>query len=131
MGRLFPVRWGLALCVGLSMNILWAGGDAGAESALELGKRVAREHCSRCHVVDASNRMGGIGSTPSFKLLCSLPDWEDRFTTFFARQPHPAIITVEGISEDRKLPPNAAPILLTQDQVEALMAYVRVIKQAQ
>lgn len=99
-----------------------------ADSVLEQGKRVADQHCSRCHVVGEANRMGGIGSTPSFALLRRMDDWEERYSSFFARNPHPAFVTVEGLSGTRTLPPNAAPITLTEDEVAALMAYVRSMK---
>jgi len=92
------------------------------------GKRVADEHCSRCHVVGEANRMGGIGSTPSFALLRRMRDWEERYASFFARNPHPSFITVKGLSHTRTLPPNAAPITLTEQQVDALMVYVREMK---
>jgi hypothetical protein len=72
--------------------------------------------------------MGGIGSTPSFALLRRMRDWEERYSSFFARNPHPSFITVKGLTNTRTLPPNAAPITLTKQQVDALMVYVRKMK---
>lgn len=122
------MRAGLLVILGLAAASVWPGGDVKAEELYELGHRVATEHCARCHVVSDANRMGGIGSTPSFKLLRGMPDWEERYSSFFARNPHPAFVTVEGVSAPRSLPPNAAPITLTSRQVDALMAYVKAMK---
>ena len=91
-----------------------------------LGLRVSRDSCARCHAVDDESRMAGIGSTPSFAVLRSLPDWEDRFTAFYALKPHAAFTLIEDVTppfpEDR--PPPIVPITLTLDEVEAVLAYV-------
>lgn len=122
MRRMLSVIAGLTACLGL------VAGNALADDSIAVGKRVAVEHCARCHVVGEANRMGGLGSTPSFALLRRMGDWEERYSSFFARNPHPAFITVEGLSAKRTLPPNAAPITLTEQQVDALMVYVREMK---
>ncbi len=119
------MRGNIAAICGIVAGMTLSAGGALAEDLNTTGERVATEHCSRCHVVSDANRMGGIGSTPSFKLLRRMPDWEERYSTFFARNPHPSFVTVEGLSVERTLPPNAAPITLTVQQVEALMVYVR------
>ena len=48
-----------------------------------LGEKVGLQKCGRCHVVNHSNRMKAIGSTPSFALMRTFPDWQQRFETFF------------------------------------------------
>ena len=53
-------------------------------------------HCSRCHVIDESNKFGGIGSTPSFQLILGMSDGLERFETFFERRPHPAFVKSFG-----------------------------------
>ena len=106
---------------------LAAGGPGYADDALAPGEAVAREHCARCHVIGAFNRMGGIGSTPSFSLLRKRGDWEERYTSFYARRPHPAFVRIEGIEPLTGLPPNAAPVDLSEKEVEDLMAYVRAL----
>ncbi|RVU34087.1 cytochrome c [Hwanghaeella grinnelliae] len=118
----------LAVLCGLAFIFWLPAGNAPASDLNAAGKRVAEEHCSRCHVVGEANRMGGIGSTPSFALLRRMRDWEERYSSFFARNPHPSVITVNGLSEARTLPPNAVPITLTEQQVDALMIYVRNMK---
>lgn len=107
------------ILMAVTMMAAWAADLA------EQGRRVATEHCARCHVVSDANRMGGIDSTPSFKLLRGMKDWEERYSTFFVRNPHPSFMTVEGLSVARTLPPNAQPVILSASQVEALMAFVR------
>ena len=122
MRRILTVLCGFLCFVALPL------GSARASELNVAGKRVADEHCSRCHVVSEANRMGGIGSTPSFSLLRRMKDWEERYSSFFARNPHPSFITVKGLSDTRTLPPNATPITLTEQQVDALMVYVREMK---
>lgn len=95
-------------------------GDAG------LGHEVARAKCTRCHAVDDESRMAGIGSTPSFAVLRSLPDWEYRFSAFYVLNPHPSFMVLEGIdplfSDER--PPPIVPVEMTIEEVEAVVAYV-------
>lgn len=91
-----------------------------------LGHKVSRTKCARCHGVDEATKGWGIGSTPSFGVLRALDDWEDRFAAFFVLNPHPAFTQIEDITEpfpiDRPSP--IAPVELTLDELEALLAYV-------
>lgn len=92
----------------------------------ELGHKVSRAKCTRCHGVDAETAGWGIGSTPSFGVLRALPDWEARFAAFYALNPHPAFTQIEDLTEpfpvDRPSP--IAPITLTLDEVDAMLAYI-------
>ncbi|MEQ8332482.1 cytochrome c [Nisaea sp.] len=103
--------------------------QAGEGTLAAKGREIALTHCARCHVINAETRLGGIGSTPSFSLLLSLADAEHRFDTFFARRPHPAFIRVEGVAPPTPLPPNAAEIRLTVDDLDALLVFVQSLKQ--
>ena len=100
-----------------------AVGSATAAGSLDEGRRLAKEHCSRCHVVD-DNKFGGIGSTPSFRLLVTaFKDWRTRFKTFYARRPHPAFVSIEGKGRLREdLPPNAHPVTLPARAIDDLVA---------
>lgn len=91
-----------------------------------LGRRVAEAHCARCHRVSPESRAIGIGSTPSFAALRSLPDWEERFMAFYALNPHPAFLQVAGITPpfDPARPPGIVPVSITQAEAEAVLAYV-------
>ncbi len=90
------------------------------------GEDFSFANCGRCHVVGDRNRMKGIGSTPSFSVLRSLPDWEERFSTFYARIPHPSLVQLEGVSEpfDPAFPPANQPLRLTLDQLEDILTFV-------
>lgn len=74
---------------------------AGGTALLEKGERLVRQHCTRCHVVGDLNKYGGIGSTPSFGAIKSLPDWQDRFAAFWSLLPHPSVVQIEGLSPQR------------------------------
>ena len=91
-----------------------------------LGEKVSLTQCGRCHVVNDSNRMNAIGSTPSFALMRTFPDWRERFETFFMLRPHPAFTQVTNITEPfaAHLPSPIAPIEVTWGEIEAITAYV-------
>lgn len=97
-----------------------------------LGRAVSREKCGRCHVVSRDSALGGIGSTPSFFALRALPDWRERFSTFYVRNPHPAFTQIEGLTpafpEER--PVHIHPVNLALEEVEAILAYVAELEPA-
>lgn len=92
----------------------------------KLGHAVSLAKCTRCHAVDEATRSAGIGSTPSFAVLRALPDWEQRFTAFYALNPHPAFTIIHEVTPpfDESRPSPIVPIALTLDEVEAVLAYV-------
>ncbi len=94
------------------------------------GSRLALVHCGRCHVVDERNRMGGIGSTPSFAAIRGRPHWPDLFRAFFVHNPHPSFTQVEGVTEpfDPNKAIHIAPMNVTMDEIEAITAFVATIK---
>jgi len=96
------------------------------------GEGFSFANCGRCHVVGDRNKMKGIGSTPSFPVLRSLNDWEERFSTFYARIPHPAIVQLEGVSApfDPAFPPVNQPLRLTRDQLEDILTFVSTLQAA-
>ncbi len=96
------------------------------------GEDFSFNNCGRCHVVGDRNKMKGIGSTPSFPVLRSLFDWEERFSTFYARIPHPAIVQLEGVSEpfNPAFPPANQPLLLTLDELEDILTFVSTLEAA-
>ncbi|VAX07183.1 hypothetical protein MNBD_ALPHA03-1451, partial [hydrothermal vent metagenome] len=86
-------------------------------------------NCTRCHVVGDYNPNGGISSTPSFQLMVNaLKDYQERFNTFYARPPHPAVIIIKGIKKLDDLPFNAAPVTLTQKNVKDITAFAKTLK---
>lgn len=92
----------------------------------EEGQRLALTHCGRCHVVSEANRMNAIGSTPSFAVLRTFVDWEERFQAFFALKPHPAFTQIEDVTEpfpeDRPSP--IVPVEMTLEDLESILAFV-------
>ena len=103
---------------------------ATANDIIEKGREVVRQHCTRCHVVPNMNPYGGIGSTPSFAALKWLSDWEYRFEVFYTLPPHPALVSIQGVSEERSasLPVFVAEIELQIDDVDAILSFVRTLE---
>ncbi len=96
------------------------------EGDSDLGSKLALLHCGRCHVIDSRNPFGGIGSTPSFGALKTLPKWPDSFAAFWTINPHPAFTQIEGITPpfDPARPSPIAPIVMTIEEVEAIASFV-------
>lgn len=94
------------------------------------GSRLAIQHCGRCHVVDDRNRMGGIGSTPSFAALRARSGWSDLFKAFWVHNPHPSFTQVEGVTPpfDPERPVHIAPVEITLEEVDAITAFAATIK---
>ena len=96
------------------------------------GAELSRRHCGRCHMVNEKTRMTTIGSTPSFALMRGFPDWSNRFEAFYALNPHPAFTIVAEVTEpfDETRPPPIAPLELSLQDIEAILAFVRTIEPA-
>ena len=122
-------RLGLGLILMLGEPLPLQAAEAAAGGLVAEGERLALRHCGRCHVVNETNRFGGIGSTPSFAALRALPQADDRFAAFWTFNPHPAFMQVEGQTApfDAAHPPSAAPVILTQHEAEAIAAYAATV----
>ncbi|MHA7776658.1 hypothetical protein [Roseibium sp. M-1] len=96
------------------------------------GEKLAVLHCGRCHRVNEATRHSGIGSTPSFSVMRSFTDWQRRFEAFFSLNPHPSFTMIDGVTEpfDITRPPPIAPLELTLDDLEAILAFVSRIEPA-
>lgn len=90
------------------------------------GADLSLQHCGRCHVVGDRNRLDSIGSTPSFAVLRTLPNWDTRFQAFYALNPHPAFTQVDEVTPpfDRTRPSPIEPVRITLDQLEDILSYV-------
>ncbi|AXT35021.1 hypothetical protein D1820_08560 [Phaeobacter sp. LSS9] len=101
-------------------------GDAGN------GYHLSKVHCGRCHAVEEAGRINSIGSTPSFYVLRSLADWEQRFQAFYALNPHPAFTQVAEVTPpfDEARPSPIVPVEITLDDLENILAYVAVLSPA-
>lgn len=100
--------------------------DHASEPLIKRGLDLSLEHCARCHIVDERDRFAGISSSPSFKIMIEyLQDWEDRFASFMARNPHPAHMRLEGDDpRPAHLPATTKEVILTLDEIEAILAFV-------
>jgi len=94
------------------------------------GRAIVAEHCTRCHVVPDINPKGGIESTPSFTAMKNLADWRRRFEVFYTLPPHPALVTIEDVSDerDKSRPVFVQEIKLQLDDIERILSYVDIIE---
>ncbi|APX14259.1 hypothetical protein [Tateyamaria omphalii] len=96
------------------------------------GQEASWAKCGRCHVTERGRGGFGIGSTPSFYVMRGFEDWQARFAGFYVLKPHAAFTQLEGVTDpfpiDRPSP--IAPIELTLDDLEAILAYVAVLDPA-
>lgn len=108
-------------------------GLARAESSIERGESLVRQHCSRCHVIPGLNPYGGIGSTPSFSAMKWLDDWRRRFEIFYILPPHPALVRVDGVSDsrDKSLPAFSSEIVMSLEDLDDILNFVDTIKPPQ
>jgi len=96
------------------------------------GETLSFTNCGRCHVIGPKNRMNGVGSTPSFALMRSFPDWQRRFETFFTLRPHPSFTQITDVTEPfpANLPPSIVPLEISVDDLESILAFVATIEPA-
>ena len=96
------------------------------------GAELSHRLCGRCHVVSEKNRMKGLGSTPSFAALRTLPNWQERFETFFTRNPHGAFTQVAEVTQafDPSRPSPISALEITVDDLEAIIAYAASLEPA-
>lgn len=127
--------FGLVTAIMLTFTcVLIAGAvTARAESSIERGKSLVRQHCSRCHVIPGLNPYGGIGSTPSFSAMKWLDDWRRRFEIFYILPPHPALVRIDGVSDPRNksLPAFSSEIVMSLEDLDDILNFVDTIKPPQ
>lgn len=97
-----------------------------------LGEKLSLDNCGRCHVINETNRMKAIGSTPSFALLRTFDDWDSRFQSFYVLKPHPAFTQIKGVTDpfDPARPSPIFPLKITTADIDAILAYVATITPA-
>ncbi|MCT4556470.1 MAG: cytochrome c [Pelagimonas sp.] len=90
-----------------------------------IGRALSETKCGRCHRVGRGG-VAGIGSTPSFAVLRSLPDWEDRFSTFYVLNPHQSFTIIEEVTDPFPIdrPATIHPVTMTLEDLTAIMAFV-------
>ncbi len=116
-----------ALCA-LALASLFVGGPTHAAGDVVKGRELAQKQCSRCHVIGDFNKLGGIGSTPSFQLLANMDDGAERFQSFFARRPHVSFVFLPEHRPPTNLPLYAQPIRLTYEDVDDIVRFALTLK---
>ncbi|MBV1864769.1 MAG: cytochrome c [Rhodobacteraceae bacterium] len=96
------------------------------------GEALSFRNCGRCHVIGPKNRMNGVGSTPSFALMRTFPDWQHRFEAFFTLRPHPSFTQITGVTPAfaDHLPPMIVPLEISVDELDSILAFVATIEPA-
>lgn len=112
----------------LALLILGSGPVSADEDAVARGRALATKHCAVCHVVGDFNKFGGIGSTPSFRLLANMRDGAERFESFFARRPHTSFVFLPDHEPPTALPVTVPPLKLGYDDVKAISAFAATLK---
>jgi mono/diheme cytochrome c family protein len=121
------MRW-FSIAAAVMAGALMPLARAHADGDPDAGRKVATEHCSRCHVVGEFNPYGGINSTPSFQLLAKRNDWLERFQTFYERRPHPVFVRVPDVPRWTELPSHVKEFQVTLENIEDLIAFVATLK---
>lgn len=123
-----------ALSAGIAVICLWSGGPSAAEEGDRLsyapGEKLTLVNCGRCHVVSERNRMGGIGSTPSFAVMRGRENWEARMRVFWTEPPHIAFTQIEGVTPPfpANRPSPIHPVELTLDEIDRIIDYARTLE---
>ena len=121
------MKW-LALAGVAVAGVIVSTAPARADGDLEAGRKMAVEHCARCHVIGDFNPFGGIGSTPSFQLLANRNDWLERFQTFYERRPHPVFVRVPDVPRWTKLPSYAKEFRVTPENIQDIIAFAKTLR---
>ncbi len=101
--------------IGSILTAGWLAATAGvqAHDPIAAGKSAAIKSCSKCHVIGDYNRLGGIGSTPSFWIMARKPkSYVPRLLTFRERRPH-----------------RSMKFDVTKQDIDNIIAYVKQLKQ--
>ncbi len=118
-------------CAAIAVLSILCGPLAAAQDYAP-GEKLTMINCGRCHKVSEKDRMGGIGSTPSFAVMRNWDDGEQRMKAFWTLRPHPAFTQVEGVTEPfpENRPSPIHPISLTLDELRVIIKYFRTIEPA-
>ncbi len=121
------MKW-LALGGAAVAGVIVSAAPARADGNRVAGRKMALEHCARCHVIGDFNPFGGIGSTPSFQLLVKRNDWLERFQTFYERRPHPVFVRVPDVPRWTKLPSHVKESRVTPENIQDIIAFAQTLR---
>ena len=72
--------------------------------------------------------MGGIGNAPSFRSMAQHDDVRERFSTFYARRPHPVFVRVPGYAKWSDAVPYYPEFKVSLEEINALVAYAESLR---
>ena len=75
--------------------------------------------------------MGGIGNAPSFPSMAQHEDARERFSTFYARRPHPVFVRVPGYAKWSNAVPYYPEFRVSREEINALVAYAESLRASQ
>lgn len=120
-------NWILSSALGLALS---AQTPLFAEPLIEAGRKISQAQCARCHVIGDFNPNGGISSTPSFQMMVNaLPDWEERFSTFYAHRPHPAAVEIRDAPPLTQSMATMVRVVIDIEDVKAITAFAATLKE--
>lgn len=108
-------------------SLLFICNSQSMADSIKKGRLLAEKVCAGCHVVPSGNKFGGIGSSISFLGLRGLPDWRERFRTFFARRPHAAFVEIKGVTPKKNPIAYARKITLQKSDIQDLLQYAETL----
>lgn len=93
-----------------------AGGPALAQDAdIEAGEAYAEHVCAGCHAVLADEKYSPLETAPTFQEVADTPGMTEMALTVWLQSSHPTM-------------PN---VILTQDEMRNVVAYIRSLKKSQ
>jgi mono/diheme cytochrome c family protein len=108
-----------------------SGSQASDTGAAAVRFDVAKGKCARCHVIGEYNRMGGIGNAPSFPSMAQHEDVRERFSTFYARRPHPVFVRAPGYAQWSDAVSYYPEFKVSLAEINALVAYAESLRMPQ
>ena len=126
MGYRKPMKPAITAAAGLVLlTAIGAAEPARAGGDPAKGREIAISHCARCHVIADDNPHGSIGSTAAFRMMTTLPDYVDRFRTFYLRRPHPVFTNVPEVAPLKRQTLSVTPFTVTLEDIQNLTAYAK------
>lgn len=98
----------------ITAMLLAPAGAAAQDADVEAGAAYAEQVCAACHAVLANEQYSPLPEAPTFQSVADTPGMTELALTVFLQSSHPTM-------------PN---IILTQDEMRNVVAYIRSLKTA-
>jgi mono/diheme cytochrome c family protein len=92
--------------------LAFAGSAAAQEADVEAGEAYAEHVCAGCHAVLANEEFSRLSEAPTFQAVADTPGMTELALTVWLQSSHPTM-------------PN---VILTQDEMRNVVAYIRSLK---